>query len=717
MVLIKMKNKWFFEAVNLHKEDPYKYNYAELARMFDKPYDCVRSRFRRAKEKEQKQELRIEDAFFKGLKEGKNIYSLYVEFGKELTDKTLSDLRDQGVQIKETPTGLLKVVDFVSVDRIEHTEKWKANKTIYFGLVSDTHLCSKWQQLTNLNKIYDIFLQKKEELGLDDLIIYHAGDLVEGSGMRKGHEYEIIAHGFDAQKDYVIKNYPLREGITTKFITGNHDGVFIRSSGSNIGLAISKEREDMIYLGSNNARINLTPNCTMEINHPWDGSCFDNQTEILTDRGWVLFKDLTMNDQCATMRKNDHTFEWQKPDDIYINDYNGEMIHFKSRTVDMLVTPNHGMWVKEYNKNKVGNKLNFPQKAHYSKDYNWRMETAKTLLDSHYCQKWQLTNVCSNWEGKIKSEYIEIPYVESKNVGMMKRMKHIGKIHIEDLCKLMAWYVTEGYADNKKVCICQSKRVNPENHKDITDLLDKLELKYRISGLDDKDIIISSVELSSFLQENCGKGSKNVFLPSYLKELPSTYLKIIFNTMIAGDGWLTTTGYGYKSISNRLRDDFSEIAIKLGYSVNIAQETVTVSSIQTMPTINKKPIVVPYSGKVYCCKVPNELILVKRNNRVTWSHNSYAISYAIQKQVETIPQNKKPNIFVNGHHHKMINLVYQGIFCIEAGSFQGHTPFMLGKKLSSTIGGYFLKVELDDLGNCVQVTPEYICFEEMLNDY
>jgi hypothetical protein len=68
--------------------------------------------------------------------------------------------------------------------------------------------------------------------------------------------------------------YPRQKGITTKFITGNHDHSHIKSGGHDVGKPISKSRPDMIYLGLANAKVNITPNCTVELNHPLDGAAY-----------------------------------------------------------------------------------------------------------------------------------------------------------------------------------------------------------------------------------------------------------------------------------------------------------------------------------------------------------------------------------------------------------------------------------------------------------
>lgn len=160
--------------------------------------------------------------------------------------------------IKKTPDAEVKI----------HDCKWEGNEHIKVGIVSDTHLCSKHQQLNHLNSMYDLFKQE----GIKD--VYHAGDLCEGDKMRRGHEYEIFVHGADEQTDYIIENYPKREGMKTSFITGNHDLSHMKRSGYDIGRRIAEKRKDMKYLGMEEARIMLTPNCSMDLAHPRDGAAY-----------------------------------------------------------------------------------------------------------------------------------------------------------------------------------------------------------------------------------------------------------------------------------------------------------------------------------------------------------------------------------------------------------------------------------------------------------
>ena len=149
-----------------------------------------------------------------------------------------------------------------------HKTNWDGTTLIRFGLIGDTQFGSKYAQITYLHRFYDIC----SNLGITD--IYHTGDITDGIKMRQGHEYELYAISADEQREDVVKNYPKRDDITTHFITGNHDASLYKHVGYDIGAAIAKDRQDMDYLGRDCAIVNLTPNCTLELRHPWDGTAY-----------------------------------------------------------------------------------------------------------------------------------------------------------------------------------------------------------------------------------------------------------------------------------------------------------------------------------------------------------------------------------------------------------------------------------------------------------
>lgn len=156
----------------------------------------------------------------------------------------------------------------------EIKSKWDGTKVLKFAIMGDTQFGSKYAQITYLNQFYDLC----EEEGID--AVYHTGDITDGLKMRPGHEQELYVHGADDMRDDVVANYPQRYGITTYFITGNHDASLYKHVGYDIGQAIENARPDMIYLGRDCVKVYLTPNCTLELRHPWDGTAYATSYKI-----------------------------------------------------------------------------------------------------------------------------------------------------------------------------------------------------------------------------------------------------------------------------------------------------------------------------------------------------------------------------------------------------------------------------------------------------
>lgn len=109
-------------------------------------------------------------------------------------------------------------------------------------LISDTHLCSKYDRLDILRYLYD----KAEDLGVKHVL--HSGDFTDGRSNRPEHVYELKEASFEGQIDYCVEKYPKFSG-KTYVISGNHDNWWYKSSGSEILKPISKQREDIAYLG------------------------------------------------------------------------------------------------------------------------------------------------------------------------------------------------------------------------------------------------------------------------------------------------------------------------------------------------------------------------------------------------------------------------------------------------------------------------------------
>lgn len=190
-----------------------------------------------------------------------------IKLSKSVCMSIIDDIKSLGYNVKE-------IGDIILISKIVVPEenivvnKWNGEKIIRFALMGDTQINSKYTQITHLHKFYDIC----EQEGIEN--VYHTGDIDEGEQMRIGHQYECYTQGADDHVKEIVRVYPNRKGITTHFITGNHDASIIKRCGYDIGYPIANQRDDMKYLGQSSAIVQLTPNCSMELRHPIDGTAY-----------------------------------------------------------------------------------------------------------------------------------------------------------------------------------------------------------------------------------------------------------------------------------------------------------------------------------------------------------------------------------------------------------------------------------------------------------
>ena len=80
--------------------------------------------------------------------------------------------------------------------------------------------------------------------------------------------------------------------------------------------------------------------------------CYDSLTEVLTNNGWKVFSDVCDSDLICSLNPNTKNIEYVEFTNRITEQYIGNMISFCGRSCDLLVTPNHNMFVKERREDK-----------------------------------------------------------------------------------------------------------------------------------------------------------------------------------------------------------------------------------------------------------------------------------------------------------------------------------------------------------------------------
>jgi hypothetical protein len=366
------------------------------------------------------------------------------------------------------------------------------------------------------------------------------------------------------------------------------------------------------------------------------GGCFDKETEILTNRGWVFFYDLKFEDLVYSMDPITQISKYEKITNIIKYRYNGDMYKFYGTLVDMLVTPDHpffGNTTQSYNKTRSRPKV----------------LKAKEILN----YKNFSIPLTSKWDGTHK-EFFIIPERRTifKNVdGSIREI--VKKEIIIDmriwLSFLGIWLADGHTAKNKngKIGVVGISKQKEYPVKKIQEVLDKTPFRWlRVKT----GWTTNSVQLASYLEKLGVALTK--FIPQEFKDLSTDLLKYLFDNLILCDGWVSTKKYtafgnngvattvGYCSSSKQLIDDVQEIAVKLGYCTNIYKRVrrkwkikgkegvsnpnyiLRINKSKTANLLRKNIDIIRYDDFVYDVTTePNHTIFVRRNGKAVWSSN------------------------------------------------------------------------------------------------
>lgn len=135
-----------------------------------------------------------------------------------------------------------------------------------FAVVSDTHLGSKAERVAALKTAYEVIARE----GITT--VYHPGDLVDGLGIYRTQNTEVLQHTYEDQVEHACDAYPSQDGVQTYIIAGNHDleGEYGKA-GADPVQAVANRREDFTYLGRYSAFVDLPNGASLQMLHPMGG--------------------------------------------------------------------------------------------------------------------------------------------------------------------------------------------------------------------------------------------------------------------------------------------------------------------------------------------------------------------------------------------------------------------------------------------------------------
>ena len=190
----------------------------------------------------------------------------------------VTKMQHRGVLIASLPGDMYGMAHVATMEPDHHIIRGnlKDEWTHVFGVTSDNHLCNRQSRLDVLNAAYDHF----ERVGITTAL--NGGNYIDGEARFNKQEL-LTAPGMDHQLDYMIDNFPVRDGITTYYIDGDdHEGWYAQREVIQVGRylqmrAESQGRHDLKYLGYSEADIELkcgSGHAVARLLHPGGGSAY-----------------------------------------------------------------------------------------------------------------------------------------------------------------------------------------------------------------------------------------------------------------------------------------------------------------------------------------------------------------------------------------------------------------------------------------------------------
>jgi UDP-glucuronate decarboxylase len=440
-------------------------------------------------------------------------------------------------------------------------------------------------------------------------------------------KFDVVMHLASRASPFEFSKFPIQ------ILKANTLGIWVA-----LGIA-KKHKATLLYASSSEIYGNPPPKYipTPEtyngnVNPIGPRSCFSEDTEVLTRDGWKFFRDIKTEDEIMTISK-EGILEYQKPIEIISEKYVGDMIKFQNTKIDLLVTPNHRMYVRERG----------------SREFN--------LIPAFESIRWERAEMQKkgNWIGK-EEKYFYLPPVLNNKVG------NINKIKMDDWLEFLGYYITKGcvhvrkrgdkkYLANRYSVLIAQDRKDKERWNKIRACLERLPFRFYDS--DDHQFRICNKQLALYLKRLGDSGER--FIPTEFKNLSKRQLRILFDSLMLGDE--SGKCDAFYSSSHRLTGDMHELLLKLGISGNIAfkdkRKENPVYQIQIL-TDEKKDFLTPqyprrtierYDGLVYCVNVPNHVIFVRRNGKTLFCGNCYdeakrcgeafVVAYRLQHDLDT----------------------------------------------------------------------------------
>lgn len=336
-------------------------------------------------------------------------------------------------------------------------------------------------------------------------------------------------------------------------------------------------------------------------------ACFDEETEILTRRGWLKLDEVGPDERVGTVNPKTWELEYQKPIRWWANRHEGPMVHLTGKATDTLVTPNHRLLLGREKWQRIV----------WGKEYAGDVHRGNLIFH---------TLLGFNWTCGPPRESYCVPGV--------------GRTPMSKFLRFLGYYVGDGSVTHGKSRVAVAGISKERKLEAYGNTLDSLGFKRHVAPDQRHHWYQDNHELHDWLSAIVGDGAQNKQLPEFVHELPKEQLQILFDALTESDGYRSTKGTAriYTTSSQRLADDIQLLALKLGLRAHVRDrvhddnskgegpywrvETSADNTIRLRRDRNIKAV--PYRGGIWCAEVPNGLLVTRRNGMVAIHGNSNA---------------------------------------------------------------------------------------------
>ena len=365
--------------------------------------------------------------------------------------------------------------------------------------------------------------------------------------------------------------------------------------------------------------------------------CYDAETEVLTSEGWKAWPDVDGTELFATVNPDNDALEYQRATEHFAAAYAGPMYRVRSEQVDLLVTPNHRMWVKAHD-TRANRRGEEPYRVRlaveisgkrmaYQKTAVWRGQEDGTVTIPGTKRTWRRADT----QTKVVRHYVGSTFP------------------LEEFARFLGYWLAEGSLNGHQICMAQNRGAKLDA---MAANVVAMGLKAYVPTTGHGAVRTQSVALRDSLA-TCGTRAHEKHVPDYVHDWGPKTLRVFLEAFVDGDGSRRHNGNHsvIYTASRELADDLQILAIKAGWSANIrvddrtGQEhrmpngqiirnlrpsyVVSLVKTRTHPLVNhsgaKSDAWEHYRGNVYCVKVPNGLLFVRRNGKPVVSGNTHEL--------------------------------------------------------------------------------------------